>query len=127
MAPHGVENLNSRVDDLVNAELIKRILALVEVDFSNWIVESFWRSAKHQWLFLHELRTAADVRRLVGFFVEQHNTVPHSSFKGQTPNERYLGTGDDVVAKLAEARAKARQERVERNRVASCSACTKAA
>jgi putative transposase len=123
----GVENLNGEVEDLVNSELIKRTLALVDVDFSNSIVESFWRSAKHQWLYLNELRTAADVRRLVAFFMAQHHTVPHSSFKGQTPNELYDGKGDEVVVNLAESRVKARMERLERNRAASCSACANAA
>jgi putative transposase len=123
----GVENMNSEVDGLVSSELIKRILALVQVDFSNSIVEAFWRSAKYQWLFLNELRTVADVRRLVAFFVEQHNTVPHSSFKGQTPDERYNGIGDDVVIELAQARAKARRNRLAKNRASHCSRCPNAA
>jgi hypothetical protein len=55
------------------------------------------------------------------------HTVPHSSFKGQTPDEVYAGTGDDVVAELAKARAKARQERMARNRAAHCAVCPKAA
>jgi len=76
----GGENINHEVDGLVDSDLVKRILALVQVDFSNSIVEAFWRSAKHQWLYLNELQTVADVQRLVAFFVEQHNTVPHSSF-----------------------------------------------
>ena len=123
----GVENINREVDGLISSELITRILALVQVDFSNSIVEAFWRSAKYQWLYLNELRTISDVRRLVTFFVEQHNSVPHSSFKGQTPDEVYGGTGDDVVAELAKARAKALQERMARNRAAHCASCPKAA
>ena len=123
----GVENINGEVDGLVSSELIKRILALVQVDFSNSIVEALWRSAKYQWLFLNELRTVADVQRLVAFFVEQHNTVPHSSFKGQTPDERYNGIGYDVVIELAKARAKARRDRLANNRASHCSSCPKAA
>ena len=119
--------MNHEIDGLIDSELIKRILALVQVDFSNSIVEAFWRSAKHQWLYLNELRTVADVRRLVAFFVEQHNTVPHSSFRGQTPDEVYAGTGDDVVVELAKARDKARSERIDRNRSAQCSRCPKVA
>ena len=69
----------------------------------------------------------ADVLRLVAFFVEQHNTVPHSSFKVQTPDELYAGTGDDVVVELAQAREKARSERMAKNRSAHCSSCPKAA
>ena len=45
-------------------------------------------------------------RRLVEFYVDQHNTVlPHSAFRGQTPDEIY-GTGDTVPADLT-ARATA--------------------
>ncbi len=32
-----------------------------------------------------------------------HNTTPHSSFRGPTPDELYRGTADKVVADLAEA------------------------
>jgi transposase InsO family protein len=123
----GVENINSEVDGLVSSKLIERILALVQVDFSNSVVEAFFRSAKHQWLYFNELRTVAEVRRLVAFFVDQHNTVPHSSFKGQTPDELYSGIGDHVVVDLAEARAKAQRERIARNRTSHCSSCPKAA
>jgi len=123
----GVENINREVDGLISSELITRILALVQVDFSNSIVEAFWRSAQHNWLYLNEWNTIADVRRLVAFFVEQHNSVPHSSFKGQTPDEVYAGTGEHVIAELAEAKAQARQERIARNRAAHCRRCPKAA
>ena len=61
-----------------------------------------WRSLKHQWLFLHHLDSVATVRRLVGFYVHEHNAVlPHSAFCGQTPDEMYFGTGDAVPADLA--------------------------
>ena len=43
----GVENINGQVDGLVSADLIRRILALVQVDFSNSIVEAFWISPSH--------------------------------------------------------------------------------
>ncbi len=79
----GVENFNGQVDQLVSSQLIKRILALVEVDRSNSIVESFWRSLKAHSLYINELRTAGDIERLVSFFVEQHNTVPHSSSQAE--------------------------------------------
>ena len=47
--------------------------------------------------------------------------------KGQTPDELYAGTGDNVVVELAQAREKARQERIARNRVADCSTCPRVA
>ena len=70
-----------------------------------------------------ELRTIRDVERLVAFFVDQHNTVPHSSLKGQTPDEVYTGTAEHVAAELAKARARARQAQIAKNRAAHCSVC----
>jgi len=46
---------------------------------------------------------------------------------GQTPDEVYAGTGDHVIAELAAAKAKARQQRIARNRAAHCPSCPKAA
>jgi hypothetical protein len=46
---------------------------------------------EHQWLFLHSLDRVATVRRLVEFYVDQHNRVlPPSAFRGQTPDEMYF-------------------------------------
>ncbi|MFM8398968.1 MAG: hypothetical protein ACKOAH_14145, partial [Pirellula sp.] len=56
----------------------KRVLAQVDIAQSNGMIEAWWRQLKHQWFFLNELDRATSVRRLVGFYVEQHNTVvPH--------------------------------------------------
>ena len=39
------------------------------------------------------LDSVATVRRLVAFYVDAHNRVlPHSAFRGQTPDEMYFGT-----------------------------------
>ena len=77
-----------------------------------------------QWLFLHSLESVATIRRLVAFYVHEHNHVlPHSAFRGQTPDEMYFGTGDAVAAELRSRAAAARQARVEANRSASCETC----
>ena len=68
------------------------------------MIEAWWRSLKHQWLFLHSLDSVTTVRRLVAFYVDEHNRVlPHSAFRGQTPDEMYFGTGDAVPACVAES------------------------
>jgi transposase InsO family protein len=53
VADSGVENVSEQVDELVNAGVLNRILALVEVAFSNSMIEACWRSLRHQWLYLH--------------------------------------------------------------------------
>ena len=86
-------------------------------------------SLKRQWLYLHlhQLDSMATVRRLVAFYVQQHNEVmPHSAFNGFTPDEVYFGKTEGVVESLASGRVIARVERIEANQAASCPACPRA-
>src|SRR6516162_4762282 len=120
----GVENVNAEVDDLITTGVLHRVLAFTELQFSNSMIEAWWRSLKHQWLFLHALDSVGTVRRLVAFYVDAHNRVlPHSAFRGQTPDEMYLGTGDGIPADLKSGAAAARQTRAEANRCAACATC----
>ena len=45
-ADSGVENVNGEVDELLGLGKLRRVLAQVEVSFSNSLVEAFWRSLK---------------------------------------------------------------------------------
>jgi hypothetical protein len=124
LADGGVENYNSAVDELVDSGLLRRLLAMTEISFSNSLIESWWRALKHQWLYLNSLDTVSTLRRLVAFYVEEHNTnLPHSAFHGQTPDEIYFGTGSAIPDQLKSAREAARQSRKEVNRSTSCPTC----
>jgi putative transposase len=126
-ADSGVENVNATVDATLLAEGLHRVLAQVQVAESNSMIEAWWRSLKHHWLFLNSLDTIERVRTLVAFFVEQHNgKMPHSAFRGQTPDEVFFGTAPNLAAELVAARAKARELRLAANRSASCRRCTTA-
>ena len=88
------------------------------------MIESWWRTLKHQWLYLNQLDTVDTLRRLVEFYVEEHNNrLPHSAFKGQTPDEMYRGTGKYILEELAERRKTARAKRLATNRSVYCSVC----
>ncbi len=101
------------------------MLALRDVSFSNSLIEAWWRTLKHQWLYLNTLDSVETVRRLVAFYVEAHNTeIPHSAFRGQTPDEMYYGRGKDVPDKLKAAKTRARAARLIANRGAACSVCS---
>ena len=64
------------------------------------------------------------LRKLVAFYVEQHNThLPHSAFRGQTPDEMYFGTGSRVPKQLEASRIAARKTRMEVNRGTTCPTC----
>lgn len=120
----GVENFNSAVDKIVESGLLKRVLAQTEITFSNSLIESWWRVLKHQWLYLNNLDTVSTVRKLVAFYVEQHNThLPHSAFRGQTPDEMYCGTGAEIPKQLEASRLAARQSRMKTNRAQTCQTC----
>jgi putative transposase len=124
LADAGVENVNAQVNDLITAGVLRRVLAFTELKFSNSMIEAWWRALKHHWLFLHSLDSVTTVRRLVEFYVQEYNRVlPHSAFRGQTPDEMYFGTEDAVPADLTACAATARQLRVEANRSAACGTC----
>jgi transposase InsO family protein len=124
LADAGVENVNAQVDELINTGVLRRILAFTELKFSNSLIEAWWRCLKHHWLFLHALDSVTTVRRLVAFYIQEYNTVlPHSAFRGQTPDEMYFGTGDAVPADLTACAAAARRARIEANRSAACERC----
>jgi len=124
VADAGSENVNGAVEDLLDGEELTRVLAQVEITSSNSMIEAFWRSLKHGWLYLHTLDSLAALRRLITFYVKAHNEVmPHSAFEGQTPDEVFFGIGDEVGERLAEARQTAREKRMEANRAARCGVC----
>ena len=124
LADAGVENVNAQVDELIHTGVLRRLLGFTELKFSNSMIEAWWRSLKHQWLFLHSLDSVTTVRRLVAFYVDEHNRVlPHSAFCGQTPDEMYFGTGDAVPADLMSRAAAARRTRVKANRSTACGRC----
>ncbi len=124
VADSGSENVNRAVDDALGAEDLTRVLAQVEVAFSNSMIEAFWRSLKHSWLYRHSLDSFAALRRLIEFYINEHNQVmPHAAFQGQTPDEVFFGISDDVPKKLADARKAAREKRLKENRSAECGVC----
>jgi putative transposase len=124
VADSGVENVNEEVNAWFDVGPLRRVLAQVEVSFSNSMIEAWWRSLKHGWLYLHQLDTFAALEKLIGFYVDQHNTVvPHAAFAGHTPDEMDLGRGDHVPGELAAGHARARAARLESNRRLSCGAC----
>lgn len=123
-ADSGVENVNGAVKATLLSACLDRVLAQVDVAFSNSMIEAFWRSLKHQWLYLNSLDSIERLRALVEFYVEQHNTqMPHAAFQGQTPDEMYFGTAANLPVDLAAAREQARSARLAANRATSCDRC----
>ena len=120
----GVENLNHAVDRLVEDGTLRRIVAQTDLDFSNSMIERFWQSLKHNWCLLNTIDNIRTLRRLVAFYVREHNSIfPHEAFDGQTPDEMYFGTGYHVPAELARASLSAREARRATNQSTRCESC----
>jgi putative transposase len=108
-ADAGIENVNGVVNATLFSACLERVLAQVDVTFSNSMIEAFWRSLEHQWLYLNSLDSVERLRTLVAFYVEQHNTqMPHAAFSGQTPDEMYFGMAANLPTELASGRQLAR-------------------
>jgi len=103
---------------------LKRVIAQADVVESNSMIESWWLQLKYWWLFLHKLDTIEGVRRLVEFYVREHNMViPRAVLRGRTPDEVYSGQAEDLPDKLVSLRQQARVARVTDNRAKACGLC----
>jgi hypothetical protein len=60
----------------------------------------------------------------VSFYIDEYNNkLPHSAFRGQTPDEMYLGAGDEIPLELKAERATAMKDRIRANRRLTCETC----
>jgi len=53
----GSENVNRDVDNELSGANLERVLAQIDVTYSNSMIEAFWRSLKNSWLYLHGLES----------------------------------------------------------------------
>jgi hypothetical protein len=81
--------VNAQVDALIQTGVLRRWLAFTELTFSNSMIEAWWRTLKHQWLFLHSLDSVTTVRRLVTFYDDEHTAC----FRIQRFADRHLTRG----------------------------------
>jgi len=78
-------------------------------------------------LFLNTVDSVESVKKLVAFYVEEHNQrLPHSAFHGQTPDEMYFATGGGVPDELERERELGKLKRFEENRALTCGRCASA-
>ncbi len=61
MTHGGGKNLNPAVNELERSGLLKLVLAQTDIQFSNSMIETWWRALKHQWLYLNLLDTLATI------------------------------------------------------------------
>ncbi|MCB0412684.1 MAG: DDE-type integrase/transposase/recombinase, partial [Bdellovibrionales bacterium] len=87
----GGENISNSVNKLLIGKQIQKVLAKVDVKFSNSIIEAFFRSIKNNFLYSKSFTTILELRRSISFYIREHNKkMPHSTFKFETPFEIYF-------------------------------------
>lgn len=91
----GPENCNREIDGLIGSGQIIREIAQIDIEFSNSMIEAFFRSFKNKYLYQQELIDMASVARCTEFYVQQHNhVIPQSVLGAATPEEYYRGQWD---------------------------------
>ena len=120
----GSENFGEVDQLLEDSGSLSRVLAQIDIISSNSLFEAFWRQLKHGWLFLNTLDSTGAVRRLVAFYVSEHNEkIPRAVLGARTPDEVYFGGEENVLERLSEQRKTAQRLRSAANRAATCNRC----
>ena len=108
----GSENFGEVDHLLKDSSSLRRVLAQIDIISSNSLIEAFWRQLKHAWLFLNTLDSAAAVRRLVAFYVREHNEkIPRAVLGARTPDEVYFSREENALERLSEQRKTAQKVR----------------
>ncbi len=120
----GSENFGEVDQLLKDSSSLRRVLAQIDIICSNSLIEAFWRQLKHGWLFLTTLDSTVAVRRLVAFYVREHNEkIPRAVLGARTPDEVYFGREENALERLSKQRKIAQRVRSMANRAASCYRC----
>ncbi|RYZ75070.1 MAG: transposase, partial [Proteobacteria bacterium] len=125
MSDGGPENDNHKVLNFINSKNIQRMIARVDIHFSNSMVESLFRMLKSNFLRFEVLKTQRDVERKIDFYFSEHNdVVPRHAFGGATPQEKFLNTWSELNTKeLKDGLFAAALRRKSDHLKKSCSLC----
>lgn len=64
----------------------------------NIYIERFWRSIKHEWIYLHSVSTVNEMMKIVKEYMHYYNFQrPHQSLNYQTPAQVYEQNGGIIV------------------------------
>lgn len=119
----GSEN-KGKVNDFVNADNsnIRKLIAQLDIIFSNSMVESVNKRMKYDYLFTTELLNYEQTVKYLCWAIEQYNNKPHSALFGLTPAEVYGGKIPDKRM-FADDIAEAAKQRKEHNLNQNCDNC----
>lgn len=122
----GPENKNLLVSELVNSSPIEMLVALVDIHFSNSLIERFFYRLKKQYLCYKHIPSENVLIKHAAFFIGEHNhTMPMEILEGATPWEMWTGNWNErEVSAISDAAARAREDRVKYHRGLNCHLCS---
>jgi transposase InsO family protein len=121
----GGENRSKSVTNLESRGHFRKQVARFEISYSNSMVETLFRSLKHNYLFHQEIRSFAALKKHVDFWFNEHNEViPHSSFNGETPRERFQKQWtEENEVRIVVRQQEAIKLRIKENQEIFCDSC----
>lgn len=125
MVDGGTENNNIIVDEFIAKEeiLMKKWIAMLDIDFSNSVVEAENKLIKYRYLFRKEYNGYDDLLPDMEKIIQDYNfNRPHVSLNGLTPYEANCGKKVDFGYSEAE-KAEIKRNRVIANKLEACKNC----
>ena len=121
----GTENKGPGVSRLERRGAFKKRVARFEISFSNSIVEALFRQLKHNYLFNQKITSLKLLTKHSNFWFKEHNeVVPHTSFKGETPQERFKQSwSKEKEVRILVRHEEAIQLRIQHNQEIFCARC----
>jgi putative transposase len=89
----GPENNNALIENFISQDdvSIRKIIAQVDVHYSNSMIEAMNKLLKYRYLFIQNIPDGEALRKHLEHFIPIYNTIrPHISLKGKTPHEVYF-------------------------------------
>ncbi len=127
----GPENKNIIAGRIKPRVVIEHRLARHEIGQANTMVEVFFKTLKGDYLYHQLLKSFADAKKAIAYFVEQHNRrIPRVALHGRTPAEvlriaQDEGGGEDVRRRADERAVQSERvaQRIDANRQTICYVC----
>lgn len=121
----GKENNNHEVQRFVSSKNLRRVLAQVDIHFSNSMVERLFHSLKKNFLYHQKINGIEDLTRKANFYFNQYNNfIPMQIHRGGTPAEIFQSKWtNEAIEDLSELRKHAVTRRKEVNKSLQCSTC----
>jgi hypothetical protein len=114
---------NAEVDSVLKDHGASRLLAQIDVQFSNSMIEDLFRQLKNNYLYFQELTSFESLKNHVDWYLTDSNErIPRQALSGATPLEVILGRWSSE-SEFWDASLEAQRLRTLSNQSRHCLAC----